>query len=237
MFRVALFGIHWKVRRDPRLAWEWRECRQTTALALSDFQYPSTFGKKPEELLCMHFYSFTGSPFSLVSHQTFAPPLLLTPCLFGRVRRGKTTGEWPAAAGHLGRPFTRASTNIIATQECAAGTWPPPPRCPSIMIVHLLGLRKCESPLSALPRSFQLYIAEHAAPVTGWVGLCEDPRYRRGAAWLVNTHPGPAAPPCTPSHSRVRQENPLTGNLGKWEAKIGCMCVIGIRYFASGQQL
>lgn len=42
-----------------------------------------------------------------------------------------------------------------------------PPRCPSIMIVHLLGLRKCESPLSALPRSFQLYIAEHAAPVTG----------------------------------------------------------------------
>lgn len=28
MFRVALFGIHWKVRRDPRLAWEWRECPQ-----------------------------------------------------------------------------------------------------------------------------------------------------------------------------------------------------------------
>lgn len=70
-----------------------------------------------------------------------------------------------------GRPPRQALHPCVHQHYCSpgvcCGNMASPPRCPSIMIVHLLGLRKCESPLSALPRSFQLYIAEHAAPVTG----------------------------------------------------------------------
>lgn len=55
--------------------------------------------------------------------------------------------------------------------------------------------------------------------MTGWVGLYKT-WYRRGAAWLVNTHLGPASPPCTPPHSRVRQKNPWLETLGAGKLKL-----------------
>lgn len=124
--------------------------------------------RNPKELLYIHFYSFTGSPFSLFSHQTFVPlcsslRVFLDVC--GEAKRQASDQRWPAtsAGPSLVRPPTLLRPRSVL-QEHGLSL---PPRCPSIVIVHLLGLRKCESLLSALPHSFQLYIAEHAAPVTG----------------------------------------------------------------------
>lgn len=62
--------------------------------AILDFQYTSTFKKKPEE------FNLNPPPIPDTPPLIFPPTklffffgLLLTPCPFGHVRRGKTTGE------------------------------------------------------------------------------------------------------------------------------------------------
>lgn len=67
-------------------------------------------------------------------------------------------------------------------------------------------------------------------PVFGWVSRYET-GYKRGAAWLVSTHLGPAFLPYSPPHSCAWQKNlnlwPVTSGSGELKLTV---CVNCIRY-------